>query len=137
QRLVVRAVGDRLLNASNGFVPSNTFQLGGLSGLLQNLLSGSLPSPWLLLALLLGYLLVLGPVRFLLIRWRKRRDWNWRIVLSSIVVFSLLTYGLAIQQKGAAILSNRVSIVQLNHGGSSAHITTYVGVFLLNQGDYH
>lgn len=135
--LVQRTLGNRLLNTTNGFPAGSTLQTANLGGVLENLLTNAFPSPWLLVVLVLGYLVILGPVRFLIIRWRKRRDWNWRIVLSSIVVFSLLTYGLAIQQKGAAILSNRVSIVQLNNGGASAHITTYVGVFLLNQGDYH
>ena len=134
--LVLRALGDGVLNSSNNFAPGKSFQTGGLAGLLQNLLAHAPPSPWLLLVLLLGYLIILGPVRFLLVRWRKRRDWNWRIVLSSIVIFSLLSYGLAIQQKGAAILSNRVSIIQLNQGGSSAYITTYLGTFVLDQGDY-
>src|SRR5947209_6384343 len=137
RELVQRSLGNKLLNTSNGLPAGSTLQMAGLGGVLENLLTNAFPSPWLLVVLVLGYLVILGPVRFLIICWRKRRDWNWRIVLSSIVVFSLLTYGLAIQQKGAAILSNRVSIVQLNHGGSSAHITTYVGVFLLNQGDYH
>ncbi len=180
--LVQRTLGDKLLYSNNGFSPAttSTFQTAGLGGLLQNLLTNVFPSPWLLVVLVLGYLVILGPVRFLIIRWRKRRDWNWRILLCSIVVFSLLTYGLAIQQKGSSILSNSVSIVQLNNGGSScsqsigvldnsalynvgpdlsrgyivgpdlsrdehersvqrcteAHITSYVGVFVLNQGDY-
>jgi len=134
--LVLRTLGDAVLNSSNTFTSVKLLQAGGLTGLLQNLLANAPPSPWLLLALLLGYLIILGPVRFLLVRWRKRRDWNWRIVLSSIVIFSLLSYGLAIQQKGASVLSNRVSIIQLNQGGSSAHITTYLGTFVLNQGDY-
>jgi len=134
--LILRALGDGVLNSSNNFAPGKTFQTGGLAGLLQNLLAHAPPSPWLLLVLLLGYLIILGPVRFLLVRWRKRRDWNWRIVLSSIVIFSLLSYGLAVQQKGASILSNRVSIIQLNQGGSSAYITTYLGTFVLDQGDY-
>ncbi len=180
--LVQRTLGDKLLYSNNGFSPAttSTFQTAGLGGLLQNLLTNVFPSPWLLVVLVLGYLVILGPVRFLIIRWRKRRDWNWRILLCSIVVFSLLTYGLAIQQKGSSILSNSVSIMQLNNGGSSclqsisvldnsalynvgpdlsrgyivgpdlsrdehersvqrcteAHITSYVGVFVLNQGDY-
>ncbi len=134
--LVQRTLGDKLLNSNNGFLQVNPLQTGGLGGLLQNLLSNAFPSPWLLLLLVLGYLVMLGPVRLLIVRWSKRRDWSWRIVLSSIVVFSLLTYGLAIQQKGASILSNSVSIIQLNQGASSAHVTTYVGVFVLNQGDY-
>jgi hypothetical protein len=135
KRLVERALGDKLLNSSS-YVGVSGFQTAGLGGLLQNLVSNNYPSPWLLLLLVLSYLVVLGPVRLLIIRWRKQRDWSWRIVLSSIIVFSLLTYGLAIEQKGASILSNSVSIVQLNQGASTAHITTYIGVFVLNQGDY-
>jgi len=139
--LVIRARGDKLLG-SNGYYPSgssSSLQIASLGGLLQGLLTNSLPSPWLLLALLLGYLVILGPVRFLIIRWRKRRDWSWRIVLASIAIFSLLAYGLAVQQKGTTILSNSVSIIQLNSGGSStssAHISTFVSVFVPNQGNY-
>ena len=139
--LVIRAGGDKLLG-SNTYSPSSSsgsLQIAGLGGLLQGLLTNSLPSPWLLLALLLGYLVILGPVRFLIIRWRKRRDWSWRIVLASIAVFSLLAYGLAVQQKGTTILSNSVSVIQLNSAGSSsstAHISTFVSVFVPNQGNY-
>jgi hypothetical protein len=136
RELVVRTVGDKMFNSSNFSFTGSTLKASGLGGLLQGLLANNLPSPWLLLALLLGYLIILGPVRFLIIRWRKRRDWSWRIVLASIVLFSLLSYGLAVQQKGTAVLSNSVSIIQLNQSGTSAHISTFVGVFVPNQGNY-
>jgi hypothetical protein len=135
--LVQRTLGDKLLNNNNDSSPTSIIQTTGLGEILQNLLTNAFPSPWLLVVLVLGYLVILGPVRFFIIRWRKKRDWNWRIVLSSIAIFSLLTYGLALQQKGASVLSNSVSIIQLNNSGSTAHITSYTGVFLLNQGDYH
>jgi len=57
-------------------------------------------------------------------------------MLSSIIVFSLLTYGLAIHQNGTSIVSNSVSVLRLNEGESSAHITTYIGIFAPNQGNY-
>ncbi len=136
RELVVRSLGDKMFNASNFYSAGSTLKTTGLGGLLQGLLANNLPSPWLLLTLLLGYLIILGPVRFLIIRWRKRRDWSWRIVLASIVLFSLLSYGLAVQQKGTTILSNSVSIVQLNQSGTSAHVSTFVGVFVPNQGNY-
>lgn len=136
--LLLRVLGDQFLtsNLSTNIVTYPLGQSSSVTNLLQSLLPNSLPSPWLLALLLLGYLIILGPVRLLIIRWRKRRDWSWRIVLSSIVVFSLATYGLALQQKGSSILSNRITIIQLNQGGSAAHITSYVGVFVPNQGDY-
>ncbi len=134
--LVLRLLGDKMLGSNNLYAPSGAPPTTGLGGLLQGLLTNNLPSPWLLLALLLGYLVILGPVRFLIIRWRKRRDWSWRIVLASIAVFSLLTYGLAVQQKGTTVLSNSVSIIRLNQGSTLAHISTFVGVFVPNQGNY-
>lgn len=134
--LALRLLGDKMLGSNNLYAPGGSSLTSGLGGLLQGLLTNNLPSPWLLLALLLGYLVILGPVRFLIIRWRKRRDWSWRIVLVSIVVFSLLTYGLAVQQKGTTVLSNSVSVIRLNQGSTLAHISTFVGVFVPNQGNY-
>jgi len=88
------------------------------------------PSPWVLLLFFLGYLLILGPARWLIIRRLKRREWSWRIVLSAIVVFSLLNYGTALYQQGASIVSNSLSIIRLSHAGSFAHSTSYVGLYV-------
>jgi hypothetical protein len=134
--LVFRSLGDKLLSSSGNIVPGASFQWTRLSELLQNHQPNTLPSPWLLLVLLLCYLIIIGPVRILLVRQPKRRNWNWHIMLSSIIVFSLLTYGLAIHQNGTSIVSNSVSVLRFNEGGSSAHITTYIGIFAPNQGNY-
>src|SRR5579875_654305 len=135
--LLLRTLGDSLLaNASAGGF-SFQGQTSPFTNLLQSLVPNSLPSPWILAILLLGYIFILGPVRMIIVRWRKKRDWSWRIVLSSVVVFSVLTYGLALQQKGTSIVSNRITIVQLSQGGSISHVTTYLGIFVPNQGDYH
>lgn len=139
--LLLRNLGDQLLSSTNGLGygtnPKNQFVVGGMDSLLQSLMPNTVPSPWLLLVLLVGYLLILGPVRLAIVRWRKKRSWSWRIILASIVVFSLLTYGLALQEKGTSILSDSVSVIQLGGGSSTlAHETTYLGVFVPNQGDF-
>jgi len=108
-----------------------------MRGFLQSLLPTTIPPPWRTLAILFaGYILVLGPVRFLLVKRLKRRDWSWRIVLSSIVVFSLLSYGLAYIEKGSSILSDSITIAQLNQMDHPPIFTTYMGVFVPNEGDY-
>src|SRR5205085_7484120 len=86
--ILLRALGDQLLPPNNEpgqVVPS------GMNNLLQALLPNTFFSPWLLLVLLLSYLLIIGPVRLLIVRQFKQRNWSWRIVLSSMVVFSLLS----------------------------------------------
>jgi len=75
----------------------------------------------------------------LLVRQLKNRDWSWRIVLTTILIFSLLSYGLALQQKGTSIMSGSISITQLSQpdaSGSTEHVTSYVGVYVPSQGDF-
>jgi hypothetical protein len=89
-----------------------------------------MPFPaWILVILLLAYIIVLGPIRYFFVLnksngdRRKRAYLNWRIIVSSIVVFSLLTYGLVSIQKRPVI--NSISIIQLNQGGNTAHVTNF------------
>lgn len=133
--LLFRLLGDQLLipgivsRYSNG--PGQLILRGGLLQILQP--SGLLPI-WELAFLLLGYLLLLGPIRLALIKRLKRPEWNWRIILSGMVVFSLLTYGLAYSQRGASV--NSISVIQLNQGGSSAHVTSYFSVLIPGRGNF-
>ncbi len=114
-----------LISAQTGsslFTPGTSN--GGFSSLLQSSLPNMLPPTWLILVLLLGYVTVLGPVRLLLVRFLKKRDWSWRITLSAIVIFSALSYTLALQQKGTSIVSSSISILQLGQPdttGTPAH----------------
>jgi len=142
--LLLRSLGDQLLphsGISPGFGTSTqqvqTILANRMSGFLQSLLPSSIPPPWRTLGiLLLCYLLVLGPVRLLLVKRLKGRYWSWRIILSSIVIFSLLSYGLAYIEKGSSILSDSISIAQFSQNGASVHISTYMGVFVPAEGDY-
>ncbi len=132
--LLMRTLGDQSLisgstpSYNNG--PGQSILRGGLFQILQP----GAPFPvWVLVFLLLGYIIIIGPVRFLIVKRLKRRDWNWRIILSSVVVFSLLTYGLAYSQKGASI--NSVSIIQINQGGNVAHVTSFYSPFIPGGGN--
>ncbi len=153
--LLLRGVSDRLLahmNSTGGFNVSEQPLLSyRMSTFLQLLLPNALPTPWLALALVfIAFVLVIGPLRYLLVRWTKRRAWSWRIILSSIVVFSLLSYGLAYGQKGASIYSDSITLVQFGQPATSvqstpsaqfaqetpASVTTYLGLFVPNEGTF-
>lgn len=134
--VLLRVLGDTLLllpsapSYING--PGNILTQGGILAMLQYTISSPL---WTIALLLLAYLLILGPVRVYLIKRLKKPAWNWRIFLSSILVFSLLSYGLAFYQKGAALVNNTISLIQLAPGSSAAHMTTYMGMFVPTSGD--
>ncbi len=142
--LLQRGIGDQLL--AHVSTPSSTTSYSQLeqpllayrmSTLLQSLLPGAAAFPWWgLLILFACYLLVLGFLRLLLVRKLKRRDWSWRIVLGSIVIFSLLSYALAFQERGESIVSNSITIARLGQNGSPASLTTYMEVFVANGGNF-
>ncbi|HEY4034849.1 MAG TPA: hypothetical protein VGL94_12885 [Ktedonobacteraceae bacterium] len=141
--LIFRSLGNQLLSAntaSNGSALSWQATLyGNMDSFLYMLVPNLLPPMWLILGLLLSYILILGPLRLLVVQWTKKRDWSWRIVLSTIVIFSLLSYGLALEEKGTSIISSHISVIQLNRSdgaGSSEHVTDYMGIFVPNQGDF-
>src|SRR6266516_4319444 len=145
QGLLLRTLGDQILVSGPSMGQTGSWRLtstsnnSGFSGLLQSTLPNMLPPTWLILVLLLGYVVVLGPVRFLLVRLLKKRDWSWRIALSVIVIFSALSYTLALQQKGTSIVSSSISVLQLGSPGATStplHVTTYVGVYVPNQGNF-
>ena len=135
--LFFRALADRLLisNAAPTYA-TGPAQLLARGGIMQMLYPDARLALWTIGLLLACYLLVLGPVCYLLMRRNKRSNWGWRVMLGSIVVFSLLSYGLASYERGTSLVNNSISIIQLNQGSSSAHITTYMGVFVPNAGDY-
>ncbi len=125
--LLLRSLGEQLLPADFG--PGPSFGASYSLAKLQHLLfTTRAPTPLVLLLLFLGYLLALGPARWLIMRRLKQPTWSWRIILSAIVIFSLLDYGTALYQQGTSMLGNSFSIIQLNRGG--AHSTSYVNVYM-------
>jgi len=133
--LLFRALGDQFLipDAAPSF-SNGPGQFNARDGLFQILQPETLFPIWGLVFLLLGYIILIGPVRLLIVRRPKRQQWSWRIILSGAVVFSLLTYTLAFSLRAATV--NSISFIQLNQGGSSAHVTTYLSVFIPGQGNF-
>ncbi|HEY4385547.1 MAG TPA: hypothetical protein VGN34_13895, partial [Ktedonobacteraceae bacterium] len=141
--VLLRTLGDKMIMTNINSVASSwhtpAYSYGGMSALLQSLFPTSIISPWIILVFLLSYAVVLGPARFLLVRFLKKRDWSWRITLCTILVFSGLSYGLTIHQKGNTVISSSIAVMQLGHPEektTSAQVTTYMDVFVPNQGSF-
>ena len=135
--VLLQAMGNTFM-LSNA-VPTSSSGPGQIltrGGVISMIAPAMLWGPWILAFLLISYLLILGPLRYYIVRRLKRPRWGWPIILSSIVVFSPLAYGLAFYQRGAALTDNSVSLIQIDQGGSTAHVTTYMGIYVPGQGDY-
>ena len=138
--LLLRTLGDQSLLPANAPTytggPGQSILRGGLFQILQ---PGTPFPAWILVIVLLGYIIVLGPIRYFFVLnkskgdRRKRAAWNWRIIVSSIVVFTLLTYGFVYIQKRPVI--NSISVIQLNQGGNTTHVTNFYSSFIPDDGN--
>lgn len=96
---------------------------------LTNLPALDLPSIRFLGLLLVGYILLVGPVNYLVLRWRDRLSWAWVTIPLITLVFSGLAYGLGFGLRGSDIIVNQVSIIELGQANRAKRAHTYVGIF--------
>ena len=105
-----------------------TYALGNLPGL-------DLPSMQGLALLLGAYVLIVGPVNYLVLRWRRRLHWAWVTIPLLTVLFSAGTFGLGYALRGSDLLVNKITILDLP-GDGTAYVRGYVGIFSPSQQDY-
>ncbi len=100
-----------------------------LARALTNLPALDLPSVRFVGLLLIGYIVLVGPVNYFFLRWRDRLAWAWVTIPALTLTFSGLAYGLGFSQRGSDIIVNQISVIELGPAGEAVQGRTYVGVF--------
>lgn len=95
-----------------------------------------LPSAWLTGALVLIYVLLVGPVNFLALRALRRRALAWVTLPLIAALAAAGAYGGAIALKGGSIQVNQLSVLHLDPGSERGYLETYTGVMAPTRGDY-
>ncbi len=86
--------------------------------------------------LVLLYILIIGPLNFLVLRLAGRLELAWLTVPVLATIFAGGAYGIGLGTKGRAVQSNQVSVVHLIPGWKSAYRETYTGIFTPTRGDF-
>ena len=94
------------------------------------------PSINLLLGLIGGYILLAGPVNYVVLLRLGRPGLTWVTIPVLVVLFSSSTYFLAVGAKGSDVQGSAISIIQQTHGTDWARVRRMVGVLAPRQGDY-
>src|SRR6266536_6176761 len=107
-----------------------------LRSVLTDLLDLGLPAPAWIATFLVGYVVVVGPGQYLVLRRMDRREWAWiGFPLVAIVASGLLLFG-AFWLRGPEIRLAAVSIARVGEGVSSAPLDTFLGVVAPTRGSY-
>ena len=102
---------------------------------LSQLPSLDLPSIRGLGLLLVLYVVLVGPVNYLVLRWRKQLHWAWITIPIITVAFSAGAFGLGYAMRGTDLILNKIAIVALRPGGIADTIS-YLGLFSPAQQSY-
>jgi hypothetical protein len=89
-----------------------------------------------LILLLVGYILLIGPINYLVLRRLDRREWAWLTMPVLIVGFAVGAYAFGSALRGGDVLINEVAVVRGAPGVDEGLGSVYVGIFSPNRGDY-
>ncbi len=109
---------------------------GALGQALGNLPALALPAWWLIGALVLVYVLLVGPVNYFVLRAIGRRALAWITVPAIALVASGGAYGTSVITKGTSVVANEVSIIHVQQGWDHAYQEEYTGILAPTRGDY-
>jgi hypothetical protein len=103
---------------------------------LSNLPSLEVPPAELLVAVIIGYILLIGPVSYVVLRRLDRRELAWVTAPILVLVFSVGSYGIGASMKGSDIIVNEISVVRSTPSGTAASVSSYAGIFSPSRSTY-
>ena len=96
----------------------------------------ALPPIGALIVLLGAYILLIGPINYLVLRKLDRREWAWLTMPVLVVAFTIGSYGIGSALRGNDVIINEVAIVAGAPGATEGTGQVYVGIFSPSRGRY-
>ena len=127
---------DRLIEQWGGIGPVDEDVANIMTQALSNLPSLEVPPAELLLAVIVGYILLIGPLSYLALRRLDRRELAWIVAPILVIVFSGVSYGIGASMKGSQIIVNQIAVVRSSTDGTAASVSTYAGIFSPSRATY-
>ncbi|MBI5958840.1 MAG: hypothetical protein HY866_08905, partial [Chloroflexi bacterium] len=87
-----------------------------------------LPTLLQLCGFLLLYIVLIGPINYLLLKRINRREWAWFTIPVLIILFSVLAYRVGFNLRGNEPIVNRLSVVRVWADSEQAQVVSLVGV---------
>ncbi|MGH2719050.1 MAG: DUF7408 domain-containing protein [Actinomycetota bacterium] len=138
RQLMTRATSLNNSGDSSGTSPVATIDMqgGSIYQALANIPSLELPSPALIAVILAVFILLVGPANYVLLRRLHRPDLAWLTIPALVIVSAGVIYGFGLAQKGTNVLADRVRVVYLQPGATTAFVTSGTGVFSPHAGNH-
>jgi hypothetical protein len=105
-------------------------------GVASSLPSSALPATGGLLALLIAYILLVGPANYVVLRVLDRREWAWVTVPVLIATFTVAAFGIGVAARGSDVVLHQVAIVSGSQGTDQATAQAWTTIFSPSRGSF-
>ena len=119
--------------AVSGLVIGDDSQIVSAASQLPSL---ALPPVGGLIALLGAYILLIGPLNYLVLRRLDKREWAWVTMPVLIAGFAVGAYAFGSLLRGSDLIVNEVAIVRGAPGATEGAAQAYLGIFSPTRGAY-
>lgn len=116
-------------------IPQRQMMSDQMNYALSSLPALDLPSVQGLAIMLFVYVMLVGPINYVVLRSMKRLQLAWVTIPVLTVIFSLATFGLGFALRGNDIIMNKIALVQIQPDGSG-NALTFFGLFSPAQSAY-
>jgi len=96
-----------------------------------------LPSEGILGLFLLVYIIIIGPINFIILRRMKRGELAWLTIPAVVLLFSLGAYVVGYGAKGGDLLAVRSNVIHTAPGVPRASVAHFFGIFSPQRGTYN
>ena len=86
-----------------------------------------LPAPSTILLLLLGYIIIIGPLNYLFLRRLDRREWAWYTIPATVLVWTVVAYIAGASLRGSGIYPFQLSVIESAPGLETGRLSGLVG----------
>jgi hypothetical protein len=105
-------------------------------GAVSDLPALALPPIGGLVLLLFGYIALIGPVNYLVLKRLDKREWAWITMPALIAIFAVGAYVYGSALRGSDVIVNEVAIVRGAPDATEGAAQSYLGVFSPTRGSY-
>ena len=88
-----------------------------------------LPTVWSIVGFLALYVVLVGPLNYLLLRRIDRREWAYLTIPLTVVLFTAGAYGLGAAGRGGSPSASALTVVRAASGSTSGQGLSYIGLF--------
>ena len=103
---------------------ASTSNRWGVQSLLFRLAQIAPPSPKYVLLFLLAYVLMLGPINYLVLRWKRKTDLAWLTIPAVVITFAAVSVTVAQIGRGGSSIVADSSLVELNQRDGIARVSS-------------